>query len=91
MSIRVNILSPSLQQFTGNQEVVQADGATIGECLEHLVSQFPGIEQRFFDRHGQLLNYVYFFLNGKGAYPTDLAKPVKHGDELTISLLLPGG
>ncbi len=83
--------SPSLQQFTGNQEVVLADGATIGECLDHLVRQFPVIESRLFDRHGQLLNYVYFFVNGKGAYPTDLAKPVKDGDELTISLLLPGG
>jgi hypothetical protein len=55
------------------------------------VKQFPGIEKGLFDRHGQLLNYVYFFINGKGAYPTDLTKPVKEGDELTISLLLPGG
>ena len=91
MSIQVNILSPSLQQFTDNQEVVQADGSTVGECLAHLVRQFPGIEKRLFDRHGQLLNYVYFFINGKGAHPTDLAKPVKDGDQLTISLLLPGG
>ncbi len=91
MSIRVNILSPSLQQFTDNQTVVQVFGSTVGECLDHLVRQFPGIGQRLFDRHGQLLNYVYFFINGKGAYPTDLAKPVKDGDELTISLLLPGG
>jgi len=35
--------------------------------------------------------YVYFFINGKSAYPTDLAKPVRDGDELTIALLLAGG
>jgi molybdopterin converting factor small subunit len=91
MTIKVNILYPSLRQFTGNQEVVKANGKTIGECLGHLVKQFPGIERGLFDKHGQLLNYVYFFINGKGAYPTDLTKPVKEGDELTISLLLPGG
>ena len=91
MTIKVNILYPSLRQFTGNQEVVKADGETIGECLEHLIKQFPAIEKGLFDRYGQLLNYVHFFINGKGAYPTDLTKPVKDGDELTISLLLPGG
>jgi molybdopterin converting factor small subunit len=91
MSINVNIFSPSLQRFTDYQEVVKANGSTIGECLDHLVKQFPGIEKGLFDRNGQLLNYVYFFINGKGAYPTDLTKPVKDGDELTISLLLPGG
>ena len=91
MSIKVNILYPLLQQFTDNQEVVKANGGTIGECLDHLVEQFPGIEKGLFDRHGQLLKYVYFFINGKGTYPTDLTKPVKEGDELTISLLLPGG
>ena len=91
MAIKVIILSPSLQKFIGNQEVVKADGETVGECLDHLARQFPAIERGLFDRHGQLLNYVYFFINGKGAYPTDLTKPVKDGDELTISLLLPGG
>ena len=91
MSIRVKILYPPLRRFTDHQEVVQANGRTVGECLDHLVKQFPDIEKGLLDRHGQLLNYVYFFINGKGAYPTDLTKPVKDGDELTISLLLPGG
>ena len=91
MAIKVSILSPSLRQFTGNQEVVQTNGETLGECLNHLVKQFPAIEKGLFDKHGQLLNYVYFFVNGKGSHPTDLTKPVKDGDELTISLLLPGG
>jgi molybdopterin converting factor small subunit len=91
MTIKVNILSPSLRKFAGTQEAVEVSGETVGECLDHLVKQFPDIEKGLFDRHGQLLNYVYFFINGKGARPTDLTKPVKDGDELTISLLLPGG
>jgi molybdopterin converting factor small subunit len=91
MTVKVNILYPALRQFIGDQEVVRANGETVGECLDYLVKQFPGMEKGLFDRHGQLLNYVYFFINGKGAYPTDLTKPVKEGDELTISLLLPGG
>jgi len=91
MAVRVNILSPSLRKFAGDQEVVKANGETIGACLDYLARQFPGIEKALFDKHGQLLNYVHFFINGKGAYPTDLSKSVKEGDELTISFLLPGG
>lgn len=91
MSVKVKIFYPHLQQFTDNQEVVNVDGSTVGECLGHLVKQFPGIEKGIFDEHGQLLNYVYFFINGKGTYPTDLAHPLKDGDELTFALLLAGG
>ena len=85
------MLYPSLHQFTNSQQVVQANESMIGECLDHLVKQFPGIEKGLFDRDGHLLNYVHFFINGKGTRPTDLAKPVKDGDELMISLLFPGG
>jgi molybdopterin converting factor small subunit len=91
MSVKINIFYPHLQQFTHHQEVVHVDGSTVGECLSNLVNQFPGIEQGIFDRQGQLLNYVYFFVNGKATYPTSLAMPVNDGDELTIALLLAGG
>lgn len=91
MSIKVNIFYPHLQQFTHNQDVVNVNGNTVGECLGHLVKQFPGIEEGIFDKQGLLLNYIYFFINGKATYPTDLAMPVNDGDELTIALLLAGG
>ena len=91
MTVKVNIFYPHLQQFTHHQEVVHVDGGTVGECLGNLVNQFPGIEQGIFDKQGQLLNYVYLFINGKASYPTDLTMPVKDGDELTIALLLAGG
>jgi len=91
MSIKINIFYPHLQQFTHNRETVGVEGSTVGECLGHLVKQFPGIEKGIFDKDGQLLTYVYFFINGKATYPTDLAMPVSDGDELTIALLLAGG
>ena len=91
MGIKVIILHPSLQQLTHNLELIGVNGHTVGECLNHLVKQFPGLEKGLFDRYGQLLNYVCFFVNGKGAYPTNPARPLKDGDELTISVLLAGG
>jgi molybdopterin converting factor small subunit len=91
VSVTVKIFYPHLKQYTDNQEVVKVNGSTVGECLGDLVKQFPGIEKGIFDEDGQLINYVYFFINGKSAYPTDLAKTVRDGDELTIALLLAGG
>jgi hypothetical protein len=55
------------------------------------VKQFPGIEEGIFDKQGQLLNFIYFFVNGKASYPVSLTMPVNDGDELTIALLLAGG
>ena len=91
MSVKINIFYPHLQQFTNNQETVRVEGNTVGECLGHLVKQFPGIEKGIFNEDGQLLNYVYLFINGKATYPTSLTMPVSDGDELTIALLLAGG
>jgi molybdopterin converting factor small subunit len=91
MSVRVNIFYPHLKQFTDNQDIVEVKGGTVGECISQLVEQFPGIEKGIFDKPGQLLNFIYFLINGVGVYPADLSKPVKDGDELTIVLLLAGG
>ncbi len=91
MAVKINIFYPHLQQFTNAQETIQVEGRTVGECLSQLVNLFPGIEKGLFDEKGQLLNYVYFLINEKATYPTDLAHPVKDGDELTVALLLAGG
>jgi len=91
MSVKINIFYPHLQEFTNHQETVGVEGGTVGECLRHLVNQFPAIESGIFAKDGQLLNYVYLFINGKATYPTDLDLPVNDGDELTIALLLAGG
>ncbi len=91
MSVKINIFYPHLKEHTQNQDQVEVEGKTVGECLEHLVKRFPGIEKGIFDKPGELLNFVYFLINGVGTYPTDLSKPLKDGDELTIVLLLAGG
>jgi molybdopterin converting factor small subunit len=91
MSVKVNIVYPHLKQLAGNQDVVNVDGNTVAECLDHLISLFPAVKENIFDRQGKLLNFVYFFINGKGFYPPDLTKTVGDGDEVTIALLLAGG
>ena len=90
MSIKINI-HPVLHYFTDNQDVVEVNGRTVGQCLEHLVAQFPGIKKALFDKEGKLLSYVDVYVNGESAYPEELATPVKDGDELHIAVIISGG
>jgi len=90
MSVRIN-LPPTLHSFTNNQAVVEVNGSTVGECLNELVRQFPRIKPMLFDKKGRLLNYVDIYVNYESAYPEELAKPVKDGDELYITLIIAGG
>ncbi len=90
MSIKINIAS-YLKPLTNNMEVVEVNGSTVGECLNHLVKQFPAMEKMLFDKNGKLLSYVGIYLNGEDTYPEELAKPVKDGDELHILYIIGGG
>jgi len=90
MSIKINIPA-YMQSFTNNMEVVELTGSTVGECLNHLVKQFPGMKKQLFSKNGNLFENIIISVNGESAYPEQLAKPVKEGDELNILLIVGGG
>ena len=90
MSIKINIPS-YMRSSTNNMKVVEVNGSTVGECLSHLVKQFPGIKKWLFSKHGNLFENIIISINGKSAYPEQLAKPVKDGDELNIVFIIGGG
>ena len=90
MGVNVNIPT-ILHHLTNGQGVIQVDGGTVGQCLEQLVVRLPGIKKALFDRDGKLLNHADVYVNGESAYPEELAKRVKDGDELHIVLIIAGG
>ncbi len=90
MSVKVNI-HQNLQHLTDYQEVVEVNGTTVGQCLNHLVELFPGIEKELFDKNDKLLSYVDIYVNRESAFPEETAKPVEEGDELYITYALAGG
>ena len=77
--------------FTNGLEVVPVEGRTVGECLSELVKQFPGMEKALFAKKDKLLNNVEIYLNHTSAYPNELIKPVKDGDEIHLIVMLAGG
>jgi len=90
MSIKIEIPC-SLQSLTNNTAVAEVEGRTVGECLEHLVAQFPRIKPVLFDKDGKLDMFGDVYVNGNSFYPQALAKPVKDGDELYVAILVGGG
>ena len=76
-----------MQPLTNGANIAQVSGNTVGECLRHLVKQFPSLEIELFGEHGEVLCYgCLFCVNDEVAYldADTLAKPVKVGDELSI-------
>ena len=79
------------RQLTNGQDVVAVEGTTVGECLKHLVRLYPGMEKALFAKKDKLLNVVEVFVNNAAAYPNELTKPVKDGDEINLLVMLAGG
>ena len=90
MGVKVNI-HKTHRQFTNGLEEVEVEGDKVGECLNHLVAQYPDMKEAIFDKKGNLHNFVEIYVNMESAYPEELAKPVKDGDEMHITIMLAGG
>ena len=90
MSIKIHI-HVTHRQYTNGLEVVEVEGSTVGECLNHLIKQFPGMEKALFAKKDKLLNIVEVYLNHASAHPNELVKPVKDGDEIHLIVMLAGG
>jgi len=90
MSVRVK-LPPILQELSGGVEAAEVSGNTIGECLNSLEEQFPGIKEYLFDRRGRLLRIFGIYLDSDGLNPVELDTPVRGNDEIVILNFLMGG
>jgi molybdopterin converting factor small subunit len=90
MAVKVHI-HKTHRQFTNGLEVVDVQGNTVGECLNQLIKQFPGMEKALFAKKDKLLNIVEVYVNHVSAYPNELVKPVEGGDEIHLVIMLAGG
>jgi len=90
VGVKINI-HKTQRQYTDGQEAVTVKGKTVGECLQALIQTFPRIKESLFDSKGRLLSVVEIYVNMESAYPDELAKAVKDGDEIHITVMLAGG
>ena len=91
MAISIRIPTP-LRKLTGEQEVVQADGATVGELLHSLDATFPGFKERICDENGNVRRFVNVYVNDEDIrFLDEQATTVREGDELSIVPAIAGG
>jgi len=91
MSVKVRIPSP-LRSYTNGADVIETDGASVGEVLSALKSKAAGIETRLFKGPDQLNRFVNVYLNDEDIrFLQNLQTPVKSGDEISIVPAIAGG
>jgi molybdopterin synthase sulfur carrier subunit len=91
MAIQVRIPAP-LRKLTNDQELVAAEGATIGDILTNLNASFPGLFERICDESGNVRRFVNIFVNDEDIrFLQEKATPLKEGDEISIVPAIAGG
>jgi molybdopterin synthase sulfur carrier subunit len=91
MPVKIRIPSP-LRSYTQGADVIETDGANVGEVLNNLKAQAAGIETRLFKGPNVLNRFVNVYLNDEDIrFLKNLETPVKSGDEISIVPAIAGG
>jgi molybdopterin converting factor small subunit len=92
VSIKV-YLHKTHRRYTGDLEMIEVEGETIGACLKAIVARFPEMQPALFQANdaGKLQKNIEIYLNLESAYPDELARPTKDGDQIHITVMLAGG
>ena len=81
-----------LRSQAGGRATVSADGSTVGEVLQSLVSEHPAMGEQVFNADGTLRRFVNVYVNDDDVrYLSALDTPVKEGDEVSILPAVAGG
>ena len=91
MSVRVRIPTP-LRKFTGGEDAVEVDGASIQAIIDVLESAHPGLKERICEADGSVRRFVNVYVNGDDIrFLENLDSAVKDGDEISIVPAIAGG
>ena len=90
MAVEISI-PPVLQALVNGINRIDVNGGTIGECLDEMVTKYPQLKTKLFNKRGKLPNGISIFLNGEDAFPEPLSRPVRSGDRIHISHIVLGG
>lgn len=81
-----------LRPHAGGQRSVEVEGATIGELLEALQREYPGMAGQLVTPDGQLHKFVNVYLNDDDVrYLDKLETKVLSGDSISILPAVAGG
>ena len=91
MPVLVRIPTP-LRALTKGSAEVQVAGQTVGDLVDSLEGQFPGMRERLVDETGELRRFINVYVNEEDIRFLDGDKTsIKDGDEVSIVPALAGG
>ena len=92
MTVKINIPA-YFRSYTDGLDVVEVRGATVGECLNELIIQFPEISSKLFYEPGDLDESVVVCVNREviTAWEEPLKQLLAAGDELSLVVMAAGG
>jgi MoaD family protein len=87
------VLIPTpLRPFTGQQESVELEGATVGEVLRNLTSRYGELRRHLYADTGQLRTFVNVYVNDDDIRYLDREEtPIRDGDVISIVPSVAGG
>ncbi|HEU5191488.1 MAG TPA: ubiquitin-like small modifier protein 1 [Methylomirabilota bacterium] len=91
MSVLVRIPTP-LRSLTKGAAEVQGSGDTVGDIIQDLERQFPGLRDRLVDEGGDLRRFINIYVNEEDIRFLEGAKTtLKAGDSVSIVPAIAGG
>lgn len=91
MATRILIPTP-LRSFTDEQDVVEADGRTVGELLADMTARYTGLRRHLYAEDGTLRSFVNIYVNDDDIRYLDKEKtPVTPDDTVSIVPSVAGG
>ena len=90
-TVTVRIPTP-LRPITGGQSEIKMEGATVGEILRKLDSQFKGFGERVLDEGKTVKRFINVFINEDNIRDKkELETELKNGDTISILPSIAGG
>jgi molybdopterin converting factor small subunit len=81
-----------LRAAAGGQATMQVDGQTVGEVLEKVGAEFPGVREQLFNDDGSLHRFLNVYVNDDDVrYIGGLEAAVPAGAEITLLPAVAGG
>lgn len=91
MAIQVRIPT-ALRKLAEGRDVVEVDGANVGEVVANIRTSFPALAEQLVDESGKVRRFVNLFANDEDIrFLDDLDTELSDGDELSIVPAIAGG
>ena len=81
-----------LRKLTNDADIVSTDATTLGEAVDGLEAQYPGIKDRIVDEAGEIRRFVNIYVNGEDVrFLDNITTKLNANDEVSIVPAVAGG